>query len=141
MRISPWSAAVCVAAGLFPAQILAADVLKTDGFTVCSTHSTVQVQRFNIEYDRTTQKLTFDVAGTSDKVQNVTASLSVSAYGRQVYQKDFDPCAPESMVAQLCPGTSIVFMYLSIHWLTWAFLPLSSSRWYLCRSGRADNPD
>jgi hypothetical protein len=106
MRINQ-SALVCVAVGLLPVQILAADVLKTDGYSMCSATSAVRVQRFNIEYDRTTQLLTFDVAGTSDKEQKVTASLSVSAYGRQVYQKDFDPCAAATKVDQLCPGTSI----------------------------------
>ena len=113
MRINPLSAAVCVAVALLPTKTLAADVLKTNGYSICSGNPTVQVQKFNIEYDRTTQKLTFDVAGTSDKQQNVTASLFVSAYGRQVYQKDFDPCAADTKVEQLCPGTSVGSMSLS----------------------------
>ncbi|KAL1962203.1 hypothetical protein VTN77DRAFT_9924 [Rasamsonia byssochlamydoides] len=103
MRINPLSAAVYVAVGLLPVQILAGDVLRTDGFTICSQNSTVQVQTFDIEYVRSTQVLTFNVAGTSDEQQYVTASLTVTAYGKEVYQKDFDPCAADSRVDQLCP--------------------------------------
>jgi hypothetical protein len=60
----------------------------------------------NIEYNKDTGEVVFDVAGTSNKEQEITASLTVSAYGQQVYKKDFDPCDPASKVAQLCPGKS-----------------------------------
>lgn len=63
----------------------------------------------NIQYNRATQKVTFDVAGTSTKVQNVTASLTVLAYGQQVYQKDFNPCDSSTPVQQLCPVPSGTF--------------------------------
>lgn len=58
----------------------------------------------NIQYDKNTGQVVFDVAGTSEEVQNVTANIVVSAYGRQIYQKPFNPCEP--LVAELCPGMS-----------------------------------
>ena len=57
----------------------------------------------NIQYNRQTKQVTFDVAGTSEKEQKVTASLVVTAYGKQVYQKDFNPCDKDTLVQQLCP--------------------------------------
>jgi ML-like domain len=109
MRIRSWStwpSVALVALGLLPSRILAGNVLQTSGYSLCSANATVQVQKFNISYDRDTQQVTFDVAGTSTQVQNVTASLIVYAYGNQVYQKSFDPCASDSYVSQLCPGGS-----------------------------------
>lgn len=84
-----------------PAAVLGGDVLKTQGFSSCLDNSTIKVNALNVQYDRGSGTVTFDVGGTSDKEQNVTASLIVTAYGKQVYQKDFDPCSPK--IAQLCP--------------------------------------
>ncbi|KAL8659495.1 MAG: hypothetical protein Q9226_000388 [Calogaya cf. arnoldii] len=86
-----------------PVRVLSADVLKTSGFTSCLDDSAISVTKLHIEYDRAKGTVTFDVGGNSAKVQNVTASLTVSAYGNQVYTKDFNPCLPSSKVAQLCP--------------------------------------
>jgi Transient receptor potential (TRP) ion channel/ML-like domain len=82
---------------------LAADVLQTTGFSMCNESNTIEVQRLNISYSRATQQITFDVAGTSTKIQNVTATLTVTAYGQQVYKNSFDPCDPSTHIAQLCP--------------------------------------
>ncbi|KAK5130249.1 hypothetical protein LTR04_004991, partial [Oleoguttula sp. CCFEE 6159] len=57
----------------------------------------------NVEYNKDTKQVTFDVAGSSSEIQNVTASMKVLAYGKQVYQKDFNPCDKDTFVAQLCP--------------------------------------
>ena len=84
--------------------VSANDVLTTTGFTTCMANSDITVTTLSIQYDRTTQQITFDVAGTSAKVENVTAALYVSAYGKQVYQKSFNPCDEGSKVDQLCPG-------------------------------------
>lgn len=67
-------------------------------------NGTIQVQKMDIKFDRSTNNIQFNVAGTSEKQQNVTASLAISAYGKQVYQKDFDPCGDQVHVPQLCPG-------------------------------------
>ena len=87
-----------------PARVLGGDILKTSGFTTCLASSIVTVDKLDIQYDRSINNITFDVAGSSSKQQNVTASLTVTAYGKQVYQKDFDPCAEDTNVQQLCPG-------------------------------------
>lgn len=84
--------------------VAANDVLKTTGFSTCMDDSQIKVTTLDIRYDRTTQQLNFDVAGTSAKEQNITAALYVTAYGKQVYQKDFNPCDKATKVEQLCPG-------------------------------------
>ena len=89
---------------VLPVGVLGADVLKTSGFTTCLASSAITVNKLDVQYDRTVNTVTFDVAGSSSKEQNVTASLTVTAYGKQVYQKDFDPCAENTKVPQLCPG-------------------------------------
>ena len=89
-----------------PAGVWGGDVLETNGYSMCGGSSDIQVQKMNIQYNRATQKVTFDVGGTSSKQQNVTASLTVLAYGQQVYKKDFNPCDAASKVDQLCPGMS-----------------------------------
>ncbi|QDS78142.1 hypothetical protein FKW77_004675 [Venturia effusa] len=89
--------------GALPAGVLSADVLETNGFSTCGGESDIKVNKMNIQYNRATQKVIFDVGGTSTKSQKVMASLVVSAYGKQVYQKSFDPCADGTKVEQLCP--------------------------------------
>ena len=61
----------------------------------------------NITFDRTTNNIQFDVAGSSTEIQNVTADITVSAYGKQVYSKQFDPCGDDLHVPQLCPGMRV----------------------------------
>ena len=101
--------AVAFTLGGVPAGVLGADLLQTSGFTTCLTNSDVTVQKANVQYDRMSEVVTFDVAGTSAKQQNVTASLTISAYGKEVYQKNFDPCAAEMRVQQLCPSTQTLY--------------------------------
>lgn len=87
-----------------PAGVFASsDVLATNGFTTCGDNATVQVNTLNIAFDRSTNIVTFDVSGTSTEQQNVTAHLSVSAYGTEFYSKDFNPCDNSTYVEKLCP--------------------------------------
>lgn len=97
---------LAVVLGALSARVLGTDVLRTKGFSSCLDNSTIKVNNLNVQYDRSAGVVTFDVGGTSTKSQNVTASLTVTAYGKQVYQKDFDPCSPK--IDQLCPGKWIV---------------------------------
>lgn len=85
-----------------PVGVFGSDVLRTKGFSSCLDNSTINVNALNVQYDRSAGVVTFDVGGISTKSQNVTAFLTVTAYGNQVYQKNFDPCAPK--IDQLCPG-------------------------------------
>src|ERR1700753_620552 len=87
-----------------PARVLGGDILQTNGFSSCGSNANIQVHKMNITYNRATQMIAFDVSGTSNMVQNVTASLTVTAYGPQVYQNSFDPCSAATKVDQLCPG-------------------------------------
>ncbi|OKL55639.1 hypothetical protein UA08_09108 [Talaromyces atroroseus] len=101
MQLGWFTAAAVVLLG--PAQVLAGNILKTDGFSLCSTNATIQLTNMNIEYDQSTKNITFDIAATSDLVQNVTVSLIVNAYGEQVYEQNFNPCDASTAVPELCP--------------------------------------
>ena len=91
-------------AGL-PTYVLGTDILRTEGFTSCLDDSAIKVNALDVEYDRAANQVTFDVGGTSAKVQNVTATLVVNAYGKEVYNSGaFDPCAQGAKIDQLCPG-------------------------------------
>ncbi|KAK5451729.1 hypothetical protein LTS15_007989 [Exophiala xenobiotica] len=85
-------------------SVLATDILKTSGVSDCNNGtSTIKVNNVDISFDRSTNNIDFDVSGTSEQVQYVTAELIVKAYGVQVYQKEFDPCDSDTRVDQLCP--------------------------------------
>ncbi|CAI6335226.1 unnamed protein product [Periconia digitata] len=86
-----------------PLGVLAANVLKTQGYSTCLDNSEVTVDNLNIEFDKDTKKVVFDVAGTSKKQQEIEATLIVNAYGRELYRNKFDPCASDTKVDQLCP--------------------------------------
>ncbi|OCT48324.1 DUF907 domain-containing protein [Cladophialophora carrionii] len=85
-------------------SVLATDILKTNGFSNCNNgSSTVKVNNVDISFDKSTDTIDFDVSGTSTKEQFVTAELIVTAYGVNVYNNSFDPCANDTKVDQLCP--------------------------------------
>src|SRR2546421_12895491 len=90
--------------GALPAGVVASSVLQTSGFSACLNNASVVVNKMNIQYDSNTRNIDFDVSGTSTKSQNVTAKLSVSAFGKEVYTNSFNPCDHGTFVAQLCPG-------------------------------------
>jgi azurin len=97
-----------------PLGVLAADVLKTNGYSSClSGPSDIKVNKLDIQFDRSSKKIVFDVSGTNEKEQKVMAKLIVNAYGKEVYNKPFDPCDEKTKVDQLCPGTSTITNYVS----------------------------
>ena len=101
------SSTIALLASSLLSSALGADILKTNGFTNCNSGaSTINVKNVDIQFDKSTNEVTFDVAGSSAKEQEVTAELVVTAYGVQVYQQSFDPCAEDTKVDQLCPGMS-----------------------------------
>jgi len=76
-------------------------VLETNGFSTCLATSDIKVDKMNVRYDRANGFVTFDLAGSSSREQKVKAVLTVTAYGKQVYEKTIDPCVQG--IAQLCP--------------------------------------
>ena len=84
-----------------PAVVLGGDILSTDGFSTCVNNPSVKVTNLDVTYNKNTRQLDFNVAGLSQGVQKVKANLIVSAYGEQIYQKDFNPCDPE--LPEMCP--------------------------------------
>jgi hypothetical protein len=104
-----WSSGVSLALPLvmlsaLPAGVLGGDILSTQGYSLCSNNPTIKVEALDIQYDRTTNMVVFNVAGSSSESQNVRANIVVTAYGKQVYQKAFNPCESGTYVEQLCPG-------------------------------------
>ncbi|KAJ5214811.1 hypothetical protein N7468_010490 [Penicillium chermesinum] len=87
-------------------QVLAADTLSTSGFQICQSDAPIQVQKLDVSYTRSSKEVVFDVAGTNTKEQKVMATLTVTAYGRQVYSTSFDPCGTKVHVDELCPVPS-----------------------------------
>jgi hypothetical protein len=102
--------------------VLGADILETSGFSSCNANADVSVQKVDIKYNNEDKTVSFDVAGSSNKVQNVTAVLEVTAYGQTVYSNSFNPCEEGTFVDQLCPGTSI---------LSVCFVPCTSHSKYI----------
>ncbi|KAJ2905343.1 putative transient receptor potential ion channel protein [Zalerion maritima] len=94
---------VALAAAALSTGVLAEDVLQTTGFSNCDSTAPIKVQKVNISYNNSNKTVTFDIAGTSTAVQNVTAILDVTAYGQQIYSNTFDPCDDATFVDQLCP--------------------------------------
>ncbi|RMZ91547.1 hypothetical protein DV736_g1200, partial [Chaetothyriales sp. CBS 134916] len=94
---------ILLAASSLLAPVIATSILKTNGFTDCGGDSTVKINKVDISFDRSNNTITFDVSGSSTKEQDVTANLIVTAYGIQVYNNSFDPCADSTKVDQLCP--------------------------------------
>ncbi|KAF2753662.1 DUF907 domain-containing protein [Pseudovirgaria hyperparasitica] len=88
---------------LLASTAVADDVLRTEGFSNCAANTDVSVQKVNIEYSKGANVVNFDVAGTSLKEQKVTGTIIVTAYGKEVYKKDFDPCDEANKVDQMCP--------------------------------------
>jgi len=107
MRSSFFSSAgslLLLALASLPAVTFADQILQTSGFSTCLDESNITVSKVNIKYDAGSQTVTFDVAGTSQSVINVTAILNVTAYGNNVYSNSFNPCDQSTFVSQLCPG-------------------------------------
>ena len=102
--ISTFSAISLLFLGTLPGRVLADQILKTSGFSTCLDGSNITVQNLDIEYNNDDKTVTFNVAGSSTSVQNVTAQLNVTAYGISVYQNSFNPCNSSTYVEQLCPG-------------------------------------
>lgn len=107
MKSSPSStrnALLLLASSLLPTRLLAANVLTTTGFTSCQSNSTITVSTLDVSFDKDTATVTFNAAGTNNVVQNVTASIVVSVYGKQIYTNSFNPCDGSTYVEMLCPG-------------------------------------
>ncbi len=103
-----------LAGALLAGQALGVDVLETVGFSSCNQNASVSVQRVDIKYNNDNKTVTFDVAGTSNEIQNVTAILNVTAYGQNIYSNSFDPCDQATFVQQLCPGMLSPPLYISM---------------------------
>lgn len=83
--------------------VLGDNILKMSGFNNCGSDADIKVEKLDISYNAEKKLLTFDVAGTNNKAQNVTANLDVTAYGNSVFKYSFKPCDEATYISQLCP--------------------------------------
>ncbi|KAK5124538.1 hypothetical protein LTR85_001755 [Meristemomyces frigidus] len=90
-----------LALSTLPVSVLGGNILSTTGYKLCMNNGTVQVNKLDVTYDKSTRVVVFDVAGTSTEEQNVTAYMTVSAYGKTVYTKEFSPC--DEGMTEMCP--------------------------------------
>ena len=90
-----------------PVGVFGDSVLETTGYSNCIDNSTISVSKLVLTFDKDTDLVTFDVAGSSDEVQKVSASIAVYAYGKSVYTRSFDPCDNDTYVAEICPGKQL----------------------------------
>ncbi|GAP84908.1 putative transient receptor potential ion channel [Rosellinia necatrix] len=86
--------------------VLGDDVLVTSGFDNCNNNSQITVDKVDIKYNNADKTVIFNVAGTSAKEQNVTARLTVTALGQELFTDEFDPCDPVNFIKPLCPVPS-----------------------------------
>jgi hypothetical protein len=84
-------------------EVMGGQILQTSGFSDCGSDATIKVDKIDISYNNENKTVSFDVAGSSSKSQNVTAVLNVMAYGNSVYSKTFNPCDKALFVERLCP--------------------------------------
>ncbi|KAI7465619.1 hypothetical protein KC364_g8125 [Hortaea werneckii] len=103
---SPWLLSAAILS-MLPVSVLGADVLSTTGYSLCMNNGSVSVDKLDVTYNKNTRIINFDVAGTSEVEQNVTAKLIVTAYGKTVYTKTFDPC--EHDMERMCPVPAASF--------------------------------
>ncbi|KAI1470275.1 TRP-domain-containing protein [Daldinia caldariorum] len=93
----------------FASGVMGSDVLVTSGFNNCQTNSGIRVQKVDISFNNADKVVVFDVAGSSNQERNITASLSVTAYGKDIYSKNFNPCSTDTFIETLCPVPQGVF--------------------------------
>ncbi|OTA93775.1 hypothetical protein M434DRAFT_72488 [Hypoxylon sp. CO27-5] len=104
MARSSWNIRrAAILATAFVSGVLSDDLLVTNGFNNCENDSNIKVQKVDISYNNADKTVVFDVAGTSDKQQSVIATLSVTAYGEDIYTNTFNPCVNTTFVKDLCP--------------------------------------
>lgn len=85
-----------------PAGVLGGDILSTTGFSQCVNNPSVKVTKLNVQYNKNTRQINFDVAGISEQPQKVEATLLVTAYGKSVYTNTFNPC--DKNMPEMCPS-------------------------------------
>jgi hypothetical protein len=85
-QISSFSAISLFLLGSLPARVFADQILQTSSFTTCGSDDSITVQSMDIKYNADTKLVTFDVAGTSAKVQNVSVWNILFISGRSANQ-------------------------------------------------------
>ncbi|CAI6053694.1 unnamed protein product [Clonostachys chloroleuca] len=90
-------------AGLLASGVVADRIIETSGFKMCSDESYIKVQKAYISYNHDKGSISFDVSGSSSGSRYVSAELEVVAYGRNIYNNEFDPCSEANFIEQLCP--------------------------------------
>jgi ML-like domain len=95
------------------ATVSATDILSSSGFQICGNGTQdVTVSNFDISFDRSSNVLTFNVAGESKVSEDVTgkldlasrltsATITVTALGQVRYTNSFNPCQYKTVLTEL----------------------------------------
>ncbi|EFE36159.1 uncharacterized protein ARB_05097 [Trichophyton benhamiae CBS 112371] len=86
---------------------LAGDVLKNNGFNSCLQNSDIEIKELDFILNRASKTVTYNFVGMNIKTQNVTATITILAYG-QTFTQNLDPCSSDTFIDQLCPGMYIL---------------------------------
>ncbi|KAG5205287.1 DUF907 domain-containing protein [Trichophyton interdigitale] len=84
---------------------LAGDVLRNNGFKSCLRNSDIEIQQLDFILNRATKTVTYNFVGMNARTQNVTATVTIVAYG-QTFTQNLDPCSSDTFIDQLCPVPS-----------------------------------
>lgn len=89
----------------------AQDMIESSSLTNCQGDSGFSASLFDVVYTPANNSLSVSVNGISTIAGNVTADITVLAYGYQVIQQSVNPC--DTNLDGLCPMTSGPFNILS----------------------------
>lgn len=103
-RTSASTLLLIVAYCIFAFPIAAsADLIKSNTLNVCEENSDFTATRFNVVFTPSNKSLSVDMVGVSSMDGNITASMTLYAYGKDVMSLSIDLCDLD--IEPLCPMT------------------------------------
>jgi len=91
----------------FLSLVSADQFLETNSLLSCQNNNGFSASLFHVRYHPNNSTLDFNIVGTSTIAANITAEISVTAYGYDITTINFDPCANSaSIISGLCPLAS-----------------------------------
>ena len=78
--------------------------IGSKSLATCMTNSSISASTFDVLYTPVNNSFRFNIAGVSTISGNVTAQITVEAYGYQILSQVFSPC--DLQIAGMCPMSS-----------------------------------
>ena len=105
--LSPWTSLLSILFAMTP-LVSALRVIESDSLNSCASNANENgftPSLFQVAFTPSNQTLTFNIVGFSAIAGNVTAEISVSAYGYTIFSRQIDPCSNQELTG-MCPMTS-----------------------------------